>query len=648
MCGIAGLYSYETRIDRGELHKRGSDMTDAVSSRGPDDRGVWQDPDLPLILGHRRLSILDLSPLGAQPMESSSSRYIIVFNGEIYNFKTIRDELQSVCDISFKGDSDTEVILAAVEHWGFEKALTKLNGMFAFALWDRKAKALHFARDRFGKKPLYIGWAGSAMVFGSELKSICAHPDFNRNIDRDALVSYLRFGYVPAPFSIFDQIWQLLPGSTLSIDFEFLKAGQDLSPLMSYYWRPKDALEEARKNKIEPSANIVDEFEGVLSSCVEDRMISDVPLGAFLSGGVDSSTITALMQKQSSSPVKTYTIGFEDKGYNEAEHAKEIATHLGTDHSEIYLKSSDVRDLIPNIPTMFDEPFADASALPTYLVSKFARGSVTVALSGDGGDEMLGGYNRHITGPKAWDMVHNHIPAPLRVPLSNIISAVPPHIWDKIRRRPQFGHHMHKFSKLMLKNHEGDAYLSLVSTFDKPKNVLLGGHEEIIPLVDPDLQIEGLEFSEEMMYWDTLSYLSGDILTKVDRASMACSLEARAPLLDQRIFDYVWRLPLSEKIEGGTGKQLLRKVLERHVPAEMFDRPKQGFSVPIAEWLRGDLKEWAEELLDVEFLKRQGLFNYLEVRSLWRVHQSCRGANAQKIWTILMFQAWYKKWVSDR
>lgn len=645
MCGIAGLYSYETRIDRVELHKRGNDMTDAISSRGPDARGVWQDPDLPLILGHRRLSILDLSPLGAQPMESSSSRYMIVFNGEIYNFKTIRSELESDYEVAFKGGSDTEVILAALEQWGFEATLSKLNGMFAFALWDRKAKAMHFARDRFGKKPLYIGWAGSTMVFASELKAICAHPDFTRNIDRDALASYMRFGYVPAPYSIFDQVWQLLPGASLSIDFEFLKAGQDLRPLMSYYWRPKDALNAARENPIEPHDGVVDEFEAVLSDCVADRMISDVPLGAFLSGGVDSSTIVALMQKQSRDAVKTYTIGFEEKGYNEAQHAQEIANHLGTDHHEMYLKSSDVRDLIPQLPVMFDEPFADASALPTYLVSRFARDSVTVALSGDGGDEMLGGYNRHITGPKVWNLVHNHIPAPFREPLSSMIRAVPPHMWDKIRNRPQFGHHMHKISKFMTKNHEGDAYLSLVSTFDKPKEALLGGHEETIPLVDPELQIEGLEFAEEMMYWDTLSYLNGDILTKVDRASMACSLEARAPLLDQRIYDYVWRLPLSEKIQSGKGKQLLRKVLERHVPSELFDRPKQGFSVPIAQWLRGDLKDWAEELLDVDFLKSQGLFNYMEVRGLWRVHQNGKGANAQKLWTILMFQAWYKQWV---
>ncbi|MGH1403902.1 MAG: asparagine synthase (glutamine-hydrolyzing) [Alphaproteobacteria bacterium] len=646
MCGIAGLYTFDPRPDRIQIHNIVQNMTDALQHRGPDDSGIWQDPDTPLALGHRRLSILDLSPLGKQPMESATSRYIITFNGEIYNFKTIRSELESLGNTTFRGQSDTEVLLGAIDYWGLQKTLSKLNGMFAFSLWDRKTKALYFARDRFGKKPLYIGWAGSTLTFGSELKALCTHPDFNRDISREALTSYMRFGYVPAPFSIYKQVWQLLPGSYIALDLTMLRAGQDLDTLMEYYWRPKDTLEKAKQAPINPEHDMVGNLETILSDCIKDRMIADVPLGAFLSGGIDSTTIVSLMQKNSTAPVQTYTIGFEEHGFNEAQHAQEIATHLGTDHHELYLKPQQALDLIPQIPQMYDEPFADASALPTYLVSKFARDSVTVALSGDGGDEMFGGYNRHITGPKAWNFTQNHMPAPLRTPLSNIIQAIPTHIWDKIRNnRPQFGNHMHKFAKILTKQSESDVYLSLTSTFQSPKDIIKNGHEETIPLVNPNLQIPDLTFAEDMMYWDVISYLNGDILTKVDRASMATGLEARAPFLDRRIYDYVWRLPVDAKIKNGNGKWILKEVLKRHVPDTLFQRPKQGFSVPIDKWLREDLKDWAEDLLDEKFLQSQNLFDYKEVRMLWEQHLKGRGAHAQKLWTILMFQAWYKHWI---
>ncbi len=649
MCGIAGLYTFDPRPDRIQIHNTVQNMTDALQHRGPDDDGIWQDPNMPLALGHRRLSILDLSPLGKQPMESTSSRYIIAFNGEIYNFKTIRSELEISSKINFRGHSDTEVLLSAIDHWGLQETLKKLNGMFAFALWDRKAKALYFVRDRFGKKPLYIGWAGSTLVFGSELKALCTHTDFNRDISREALTSYLRFGYVPAPFSIYKHVWQLLPGSCIALDIAMLRPGQDLSALMEYYWRPKDALEKAGKSPITPGHDMVDNLETILSDCVKDRMVSDVPLGAFLSGGLDSSAIVSLMQKNSTTPVKTYTIGFEEQGFNEAEHAKDIAAHLGTDHHELYLKPEQALDLIPQMPHIYDEPFADASALPSYLISKFARDSVTVALSGDGGDEMFGGYNRHITGPKAWNIAQNHIPAPLRAPLSDTIKTIPPHIWDKFRKkRPQFGNHMHKFANILTKQSESDVYLSLVSTFQNPKEIMKDGYEEPIPLVDPALQIENLSFAEDMMYWDTLSYLNGDILPKVDRSSMATGLEARAPFLDRRIYDYVWRLPLDVKINNGQGKWLLRQLLKRHVPDTLFSRPKQGFSVPIAKWIREDLKDWAEDLLDEKFLQKQNLFDYKEVRTLWEQHLKGQGAHAQKLWTILMFQAWYKHWIEQK
>lgn len=645
MCGLTGLYTLDPRPDRSALQHTVQRMNEAIKVRGPDSGDIWQDPDVPLVMGHRRLSILDLSPLGHQPMESASTRYMIVYNGEIYNFKSLRAELESVFKLTFCGESDTEVLLHAIENWGLEKTLSKINGMFAFALWDRKAKALYLARDRMGKKPLYVGWAGSTLVFGSELKALCAHPDFRRDVDRASLTSYMRFGYVPAPLCIYQQVWQLPAGSMMALDMQLLRGGQDLKPLIESYWSPKDALIAARENPIENTDNVVSEFEDLLTTCVQERMVSDVPLGAFLSGGIDSSTIVALMQKNSSSPVKTYSIGFEEVGFNEAEYAKKVAEHLGTDHHELYISAKDALEVVANLPIMFDEPFADTSAIPTYLVSKFAREDVTVALSGDGGDEMLGGYNRHISAPKAWKTVNN-IPANLRKPFAQMITSLSPSFWDKLRpSRPQFGAHMHKFAGILEKTCESDVYLNLVSHWKTPKTLVQDGKENIIPLVDPELQIDDLNFAESMMYWDTLSYLNGDILTKVDRASMAVSLEARAPLLDKRIFDYVWRLPMDVKIRDGKGKWLLRQVLKNHVPDDLFDRPKQGFSVPIADWLRGDLKDWADDLLNENRLRKQGLLNYPVIRTLWDEHQKGRGNHAQKLWTVLMFQAWYQHWI---
>ncbi len=641
MCGITGLYTFDPRPDSAELRSNITAMNDAMLSRGPDSSGIWLDKESPLALAHRRLSILDLSPAGHQPMSSTSGRYMITYNGEIYNFKELKAELKA----EFKGSSDTEVLLAAIEAWGVEKTLSKINGMFAFAIWDRKRKALYLARDRMGKKPLYIGWAGSTLVFGSELKAFCQHPDFRRDVDRSSLSSYMRFGYVPAPLCIYEQVWQLPAGSYMAFDMSMLRAGQDLLPLMESYWSHRDAIINARQNPI-THENILPEFEELLSSCVGERMISDVPLGAFLSGGIDSSVVVALMQKQASTPVKTYSIGFSEAGFNEAQHAKKIASHLGTDHHELYISACDARDVVPDLPTIYDEPFADISAIPTYLVSKFARQSVTVALSGDGGDEMLGGYNRHISAPKAWDIVNNHIPAPLRDPFSKMIKSVPPSLWDRVRpNRPQFGSHMHKFAEIMNKQSESDVYMSLVSNWQSPKNIVIDGSEELIPLVDPAMQIEGLSFTETMMYWDTLSYLNGDILTKVDRASMAVSLELRAPLLDKRIYEYAWRLPMEYKIRDGKGKWLLRQVLKNHVPDELFERPKQGFSVPVADWLRGELRDWAQDLLDEKTLREQGLLDYMQIKAMWDEHQKGKGNHANKLWSVLMFQAWYRKWV---
>ncbi len=649
MCGIAGIYTFDHKPDRDYLNQNIKDMTSAIKTRGPDSDGVWQDVDAPIALGHRRLSILDLSPAGHQPMESNSGRYMISYNGEVYNFKDLRKKLETIHSVILNGDSDTEVLLACIEVYGFKKTLEEINGMFAFALWDRKDKVLYLARDRFGKKPLYIGWAGSNLVLGSELKSLCAHPEFSRDVDRASLTSYMRFGYVPAPQCIYKQVWQLPAGGMMALDVNMLRGGQDLMPLIESYWNHKAAVVAAKENPITNTDNIVDEFEELLSTCVRQRMVSDVPLGAFLSGGIDSSTIVALMQESSTKPIKTYSIGFEEAGFNEAQYAKKVATHLGTDHHELYLSAKDSLDVLPLLPEIYDEPFADASAIPTYLVSKFASDSVTVALSGDGGDEMLGGYERYLSGTKAWKITQN-IPNNLRKPFSQMISSVSPKTWNKLRpNNPQFGAHIHKFASILEKKCEGDVYMSLVSSWQRPKQCVIDGSEAVIPLVDPDMQIEDLSFVENMMYWDSLSYMNGDILTKVDRASMAVSLEARAPLLDQRIYDFAWRLPMEYKIRAkgsqSQGKWILRQVLNKHVPAELFERPKQGFGVPIADWLRGELKDWAEDLLDEYELKAQGLLNYKLINSMWEEHKQGRGNHTNKLWNVLMFQAWHRHWI---
>ena len=651
MCGITGLYTFNQRPDRTRIVQENKAMCDALELRGPDSEGQWIDKENPLALGHRRLSILDISPAGAQPMASDCGRYMIVFNGEIYNFKEVKDTLAAQGhDQPYKGHSDTEILLRAFVYWGVKKTLKTINGMFAIALWDKKSRALYLARDRMGKKPLYVGWSGSTLVFASGLKSLCAHSEFKRDINRPALTAFMRFGYVPAPLTIYSDVLQLSAGTMMALDMQMLRSGQDLMPLIDSYWSHKEALLAAKEQPLsfneENPVPIIDEFEALLSQCVADRMIADVPLGAFLSGGIDSSAIVALMQKQAGTPVKTYTIGFEETGYNEAVHARNIAQHLKTEHHELMLKAKDALDIVPKLARIYDEPFADASAIPTYLISNSARDSVTVALSGDGGDEMLGGYNRHISGPKAWNTAQN-IPPNLRGPFAQIIRTIPPRIWAKMRpSHPQFGSHMHKFADVLTAKTQSDLYLSLVSKWQKPKACVIDGYEEGVPLVNPDLQIDaGLGFPEHMMYWDALSYLNGDILTKVDRASMAVSLEARAPLLDTRIYEYVWRLPENAKIRDGKGKWLLREVLARYVPRELFERPKQGFSVPIDSWLRTELRDWAEDLINPKALKENGWLDYRYIDKIWREHQKSQGNHAERLWCVLMFLSWYKKWI---
>ncbi|MFK7839897.1 MAG: asparagine synthase (glutamine-hydrolyzing) [Bdellovibrionales bacterium] len=628
MCGFTGFYHFRTQGSRSEDFNLAQRMSDTLIHRGPDHGDIWQDPDVSFNVAHRRLSILDLSEHGHQPMVSQSDRYVIAFNGEIYNHLDLRKEYLD--GVIFRGHSDTETLLGLIDRLGFLKTLELINGMFAFVVWDRSERVLHCARDRFGKKPLYIGWAGKSLVFGSELKALRAHDDFNAQIDKESFSLYSQYGWCPAPRSIYCDIWQLQPGYCASFKIEKLSAGDDLRAYMAPYWSAQDVVER-RHVRNDSYGDIVHSFEQLLNQCVQDRMISDVPLGAFLSGGIDSSSIVALMQKNSNKPIHSFTIGFEEAGFNEADHAREIAQHLGTDHHEYTCTAQDARDVIPKLPEMFDEPFADQSAIPTYLVSMFAKQMVTVALSGDGGDEMLGGYSRHVSAPKI---------AALPKILKYGIDAIPKSLLQTlIPTKPLLAKHLHKTSALLSADTQKDAYNILLRRWDE--NPVLSSKNAALHLNE----MSDLDYSEQLMLWDTQHYLAYDILTKVDRCSMASSLEARAPLLDRRIFEFSWNLPLDVKIKNGQGKWLLREVLSHHVPREMFERPKQGFHVPVADWLRHDLRDWAEDLLDESTLENQGLYDVQSVRAHWEAFLNSNHRDCDAIWSVLMFQSWYRKWI---
>ncbi len=638
MCGIAGLYALTPRADLPAIVTR---MTDAIAHRGPDGSGIWQDAEHPgIVLGHRRLAILDLSPLGAQPMESHSGRYWCVYNGEIYNYQDVEAELRALGH-SFKGRSDTEVFLSALDQWGLNQTCQKIIGMYAFIIWDRKEKTIHLMRDRLGKKPLYVGWAGDTIVMGSELKALRAHPQFDGRLNNAALRLYMKYGFVQAPHSIYESVWTLPPGSRLTIPVASLTAGEDLSKRFERYWDLTRVVTQAGTHRRNLSdAQATQEFDDLLRLCVKERMISDVPLGAFLSGGIDSSTIVALMQAQSGRPVKTYAIGFDNPKFNEAPYAAEVARHLGTDHHEMILTDQDALNVIPLLPAMYDEPFADISQIPTYLVAKFARADVTVALSGDGGDEMLGGYNRHTMVPKIWNRTR-FVPAPLRRMLADAIGSLTQDQWERLfRYREQQGQPMQKLAGVLRQNSPHGIYDFLLSANPGGDELVLAGITPQGPLDDPTREISGFGLSEQLMYKDALSYLPDDILVKVDRAAMAVSLEARAPLLDKRIADYVWTLPVNMKIRGGQGKWLLRQVLKKYVPEAMFERPKRGFAPPINAWLRGALKDWAGDLLNADRLKTDGVLDADAVQALWHDHLLGRANAGPQLWTILMFQAW--------
>ena len=648
MCGLTGFIDFSRASTREDLEARVRRMSRTLVHRGPDDEGHFVDEAAGMALGFRRLSIVDLSPAGHQPMTSDCGRFVLALNGEIYNFEAMRKELEAVGEApAWRGHSDTEVLLAWISRRGVDAAIRAAAGMFALAIWDRRERVLTLVRDRLGKKPLYWGFSKSHLLFGSELKALLAHPAFSSEIDRGALALYLRHAAVPAPYSIWSGFRKLVPGTSVSIRAD--APGE--RPRESPYWSLGDAVEAGRRNPFEGSPKeTLEAVEKMLREAVAVRMVADVPLGAFLSGGIDSSLVVALMQAQSERPVRTFTMGFAEAPYDEAAHARAVAGHLGTDHTELTVTPEEARAVIPKLPALYDEPFADSSQIPTYLVSALARRSVTVSLSGDGGDEVFGGYNRYAWASRIW-RGSGWIPAGTRRALASALGHVSVDSWSRWaeRARPFApkrlmptlpGDKMQKLLELLPARDPAALYLLLVSLWKEPSAVVKDGKEHPTILSENSGWPRGLGFTHLMMYLDHLTYLPDDILVKVDRASMGVSLESRAPFLDHRLVELAWRLPLSANVKGGEGKILLRKILAKYVPPALFERPKMGFGVPIDSWLRGPLKDWAEELLDERRLAREGFFEPRPIRARWEEHRSGRRNWSPQIWCVLMFESW--------
>jgi len=646
MCGIAGYYS-PNRVTEDRARTTLRAMTDAIIHRGPDDQGHWYDLDAGIGLGMRRLSIIDLSPAGHQPMRSACGRYVLIFNGEIYNHKSIRAELETRNQApTWRGHSDTEVLLAAISAMGFKKALQRANGMFAIALWDSQEKTFELAVDRFGEKPLYCGWTNGHFLFGSELKSLRVHPGWAGDIDRNAITLLLRHVYIPAPYCIYQNFKKVEPGKIVRLN---TRDGQCVS---DHYWSSAEMVEQGLKSPLDISeGEAVDAFEALLSDAVGLRMEADVPLGAFLSGGFDSTAIVAMMQRRSSRPVRTFTIGFDTKGYDEAPFAKKVAEHLRTEHTELYVTPREAMDVIPFLPTMYDEPFADSSQIPTFLVSKMAKQHVTVALSGDGGDELFGGYQRYFVSDRIIPNI-SKLPIGLRRLAADAIEKVGSHRWNALyevltlgKGKMLIGDRALKLASLIREATNLGGYRNLISSWDYPLNVLADAKEYTLRFDDPIVSKIG--FIEQMMYLDLITYLPGDILTKVDRASMAASLEARVPFLDHRVAEFAWRLPLSQKVSGGVGKKIIRHLVYRHVPRRLMDRPKAGFGIPLEDWLRGPLRDWAEALLSPDHMRASGYFNPDVVAATWKRHLAGQHNEQARLWPILMFEAWLENQRSD-
>ena len=640
MCGITGFWNITASRPDTELISTVTSMCDIMRHRGPDDNGEWVDAKSGIALGFRRLAIVDLSPTGHQPMFSIDNRYVMIFNGEIYNFVELRKELDAT-GYKFRGTSDTEVMLAGILEWGLENTIKRCNGMFAIALWDRMEQKLHLIRDRVGVKPLYYGWFNKTLVFGSELKTLTAHPGFKPEVDRQALTLYLRYGYIPAPHCIYKGVKKLEPGTILT----FTQSDEQVSENRIKYWSAREAVEQGIQNRFRGNdQDAISELDHILRASVHDRMIADVPLGAFLSGGIDSSVIVALMQAQSPRPVKTFTIGFQESGYNEAVFAKEVATHLKTDHTELYVAPRDAMDVIPQLAFMFDEPFGDSSQIPTYLVSKLARQSVTVSLSGDGGDELFGGYTRYTNSLNAWGML-GKVPLPARSAAGFVFDRASKINWQRVTSRgKRLATRFYHAAEITKIKSPDELYWRFSSNWPQPMEVVVDGCEPAPFHMAPENSQLLPEFAQRMMYLDFNTYLPDDILVKLDRASMATSLEGRVPLLDDhRVVEFAWQLPLNMKIRSGQGKWILRQVLYRYVPQKMVERPKMGFGVPIDSWLRGPLREWAEDLLDEKRLRHEGYFNPGPIRQRWTEHLEQQKDWHYPLWYVLMFQDWLSK-----
>lgn len=641
MCGIAGFLCSGQAPNTERAQAVVAAMAGTLVHRGPDGAGAWVDAGSRHLVafGHQRLAVVGLSAAGHQPMTSADGRWTLNFNGEVYNHHELRRRLEQA-GTCFRGGSDTEVLLEAIAHWGIERALAEVNGMFAFAVWDAREQRCFLARDRVGEKPLYYGQLGRTLLFGSELKALRAHPDFTGGLDRDGLVQYLRFGHVPAPRSIYRDVRKLPPGTMAVATVD----GGINDPVP--YWSAATAARAGNVHPFRQTHEADEVIDGLLRDSVALRMVADVPVGAFLSGGIDSSLVVALMQAQSSRPVRTFTIGFHEGAYDEAAHARAVAQHLGTEHTELFVTPDEAMEIVPRLPTVYDEPFADSSQIPTMLVSQLARRHVTVSLSGDGGDELFGGYTRYLVHARAARGLRA-APRFLRPFVASALRSVPPARWDRLAgvvpqlRNRRIGDRVHKAATLFDGGGPQQVYRGLVSLWADPA-VLVNGQvtEPADAITGGSAWLEELDDIARLQLADLLTYLPDDILTKVDRASMSCSLEARVPMLDHRLVEQAWRVPRAMRLDRGGGKAILRRLLARHVPRELFERPKTGFGVPVGEWMRGPLRDWAEDLLSPQQLPSDGLLQGDLVRRAWDEHQTGQRNWQYQLWAVLMLQAW--------
>lgn len=633
MCGISGFISRNTLTSNSEQLL--SAMTASLIHRGPNDQGIWLDREAGVGLAHTRLAVVDLSPAGRQPMHSPSGRYVIVFNGEIYNHLLLRKELTN---INWRGHSDTETLCAAFDAWGIEETICRSVGMFAFAVWDMKTRMLILGRDRAGEKPIYYGRHGNVFLFASELKALKIHPDFKPELDKNVLSLYLRHNYVPAPYSIYKNTYKLMPGTLLFIPIASLESVEKT------YWSASDlALSKANTPFKGDEKEVVDELDRLMQDSIAQQMISDVPLGAFLSGGIDSSLVVALMQAQSQQPIRTFSIGFNEKEFNEAHYAKAVANHLGTHHTELYVNTDDALKVIPKLSTLYDEPFADSSQIPTFLISQLAKQHVTVALTGDGGDELFCGYNRYILTNKLWGKI-SKFPPSIRKVAAHLIHSVSIGTWNKLLAMVPQAHNigikLHKGANVLASSNINQVYNLLISHHNNPGSLL---HRDIVnPELTTNYGLENLSIlndTDRMMVFDFMTYLCDDILVKVDRAAMGVSLETRVPFLDHRIVEFAWNIPTNIKLRHGQSKWPLRQLLYRHVPKELIERTKMGFGIPLNKWLQGPLRDWAEDLLNERRLIEEGIFKPDLIRDIWQQHLNGR-SSSHFLWGILMFQAW--------